>query len=68
MTGCIADNTEDAAVFAKHAAIAQASNVPFVSINFVWDSEDRQCRTVDPTRYEETKLKLHDTKILQMFF
>lgn len=40
MTGCIADNTEDAAVFAEHAAIAQASNVPFVSINFVWDSED----------------------------
>ncbi|KAJ5855767.1 uncharacterized protein N7529_009711 [Penicillium soppii] len=66
LNGCTADNADDAAVFAEHLEIAQAGNVPFISINIFCDTEDHQRRFGDPTRYEELKSKLRDRQILQL--
>jgi hypothetical protein len=40
LNGCTADNADDAAVFAEHLEIAQAGNVPFISINIFCDTEN----------------------------
>jgi shikimate kinase len=50
MTGCLAANPEDAAVFAEHVAIAQHHDIPFYSFTISVDEKEHFWRLQSPDR------------------
>ncbi|GAB1737643.1 hypothetical protein NU219Hw_g2058t1 [Hortaea werneckii] len=65
LTGCLAQNSEDVAVYAEHVKIAQARGVPFLSFTLTVEKSEHLLRLQSPDRVYGQKTKLNDPAVLE---
>ncbi|KAI7484522.1 hypothetical protein KC351_g4473 [Hortaea werneckii] len=65
LTGCLGQNSEDVAVYAKHVEVAQARGMPLFSFTLTVEKGEHLSRLQSPDRVYGQKTKLNDPAVLE---